>query len=192
VSLTTEADICQLIMRDAWRMEMLAAARAMNLSDWAIGAGFVRAAVWDELTAKSEPTPLPDLDLIYFGANNVSPDRDYALRETINQQTLSDLWDVKNQARMHLRNDDPPYADTTEALANWLETPTCIAVRLERDDALTLLAPLGIDDLLNLHVAPTQAGRRKPGQYMNRMQSKNWAGIWPGLVVEELEMGQLK
>ena len=45
MNLATENDICQLIMRDAWRMDMLRYARRLDLPDWSIGAGFVRAAV---------------------------------------------------------------------------------------------------------------------------------------------------
>ncbi len=185
MTLTTETDICQLIMQDSWRMDMLRYARAMALPDWAIGAGFVRTAVWDALSGKSTATALPDLDLIYFDPENADSDHDEKLRTVITRQSACDLWDVKNQARMHLRNDDPPYHDTTEALANWLEIPTCVAVRLEHDDSITMLAPHGIEDLLARHVRPTPAGLRKPDQYGKRMQSKNWCALWPGLVVED-------
>ena len=185
MSLTTEAHICQLIMRDPWRMEMLRFARAMNLPDWCIGAGFVRALVWDTLVGNKTPYRLPDLDLVYFDPANIDPDHDFQLRDQLNTQSSSDLWDVKNQARMHSRNDDPPYRDTAEALSNWLETPPTIAIRLEANDTPSLIAPLGIDDLLALRVRPTAAALRKPDQYRARMEAKNWAAIWPGLIVED-------
>ncbi|MBT3557700.1 MAG: nucleotidyltransferase family protein [Rhodospirillales bacterium] len=185
MSLTTESDICHLIEQDPWRMEMLRFARAMNLPDWCIGAGFVRAAVWDALTNNATPFRLPDLDLIYFNPSNIDPTHDSQLQGQLIARSSCDLWDVKNQARMHLRNDDPPYKDTSEAVSNWLETPTCVAIRLEHDDTLTLISPHGIVDLLGLHSRPTAAALRKPDQYRSRMKAKNWAAIWPGLVVED-------
>lgn len=185
MTLSTENDVCQLIMQDPWRMEMLRHARAMALPDWAIGAGFVRAAVWDALSDTPTRTALPDLDLIYFDPSDVNRRHEFIVRDTLNRLSACALWDVKNQARMHHRNDDPPYRDTSDAIANWLETPTCVAVRLDEDDSLKLIAPLGLEDLLKLHVRPTPAGLRKPHQYRDRMHAKNWAAMWPRLRLDD-------
>jgi hypothetical protein len=42
------------------------AAREVNAPEWWIGAGAIRTAVWDRLHGYAQPTPLADLDLIYF------------------------------------------------------------------------------------------------------------------------------
>lgn len=84
------------------------------------------------------------------------------------------------------RNDDAPYKDTTDALAHWMETPTCIAARLDDADHVTILAPHGVEDLLALRARPTAAAQSKMDQYRARMAAKNWAGLWPGLSVEYL------
>jgi len=42
----------------------------------------------------------------------------------------------------------------------WLETPTCTAVRLDKNDKLHSIAPFGINDLLKMNIRPTPAGRR--------------------------------
>ena len=92
-------------------------------------------------------------------------------------------WSVKNQARMHLANGDQPYCDTFDAMRHWLETPTCVAVRLHGSDTLELAAPYGIDDLLDMVLRPTPAGRRRNQSYGERIFNKNWLNKWPNASV---------
>ena len=95
-------------------------------------------------------------------------------------------WSARNQARMHTRNDDRPYRDTADAVSYWLETATGIAVRLESDDSLTVIAPFGLADLMSLHSRPTARGRERYDNYCARIQAKNWPVRWPKVVVEGL------
>lgn len=66
---TTE-DIKNLILEDKWMMDILGAAQQLDLPDWWICAGFVRSKIWDALHGYIERTPLEDIDVIYFDANN--------------------------------------------------------------------------------------------------------------------------
>jgi hypothetical protein len=61
----------------------------------------------------------------------------------------------------------------------WLETVTGIGVRLEADDTLTVIAPLGTDDLLNLRCRPTEFGRTRRHEYDARVEAKRWRELWP-------------
>lgn len=176
------------VMRaDPWRMEALACARGLALPDWGIGAGFVRNAVWDRLHGFSQPTPLADIDLLYFDLSDLSPDREKVCEAKLQRGNSGAPWEVRNQARMHLRNGDPSYRSTADALCYWLETVTAVAVRLEADDKLTVLAPLGLEDLMGLRVRPTAAGRRRNAEYSRRMRAKAWPTIWPALRLEGME-----
>ena len=179
-------DIAHLIETDSWRMEILRAVAPLRFPDWAIGAGFVRAAVWDALTGKPEPTPLPDIDVIYFDPENTSRAHEDRLSSVLAASLPDISWDLKNQARMHLRNGDAPYRDTEDALAHWMETPTCVAARLDDAGRVSILSPHGVEDLLALRVRPTAAAHMKMDQYRTRMAKKKWAELWPGLVVEGL------
>lgn len=176
------------VMRaDPWRMEALACARSLALPDWGIGAGFVRNAVWDRLNGYSQPTPLADIDLLYFDPRDLSPNREKVCEAELSTLMSGAPWEVRNQARMHLRNGDAPYRGTADALRYWLETVTAVAVRLGADDSLTVLAPLGLGDLMDLRVRPTAAGRRRIAEYSQRMRAKDWPTIWPALRVEGME-----
>lgn len=175
-----------LILGDPWRLEVLTAARELALPDWAIGAGFVRSAVWDHLHDFTKRSELEDIDLIYFDPDDCSETREKDLDRRLGAVAPGIPWSVKNQARMHLRNDDPPYHGTGHALFHWLETPTAVAVRLEPDEGLTVLAPHGLDDLWDLRTRPTPSGRRRHAEYAARMAKKDWPRRWPKVVVQGL------
>ena len=184
IRIKTIDDIAKLIEGDPWRMEVLRCVDGLMLPDYAIGAGFVRAAVWDKITNKPTPTSLDDIDALYFDAGNLGEEVDKQIERQLRVLMPSVPWSVKNQARMHLRNGDEPYHNTEHAISFWLETPTCVAARLDKFGNVTLIAPHGIDDLINLRVRPTRRGREKFDQYIERVTGKNWLKHWPNLVIE--------
>lgn len=173
-------------------METLAHVRAVAttqaLPDWAVGAGFVRNAVWDHLHDRAPMTPLADIDVLFFDRHPKRCDPAFEREMEAELRTFCGVrpWSVRNQARMHTRNGDAPYASTSDAMTYWLETPTAVAVRLLADDKIELLAPYGLDDLFACRARPTPAGRRKPGQYASRMTSKAWPKTWWQVVVTDI------
>ena len=178
------AQLQTLITNDPRRLRILQQVRELDLPDCWVAAGFVRSAVWDHLHQRT-PSPLPeDIDVIWFDRSQTAPARDAELETILRHQDESLQWSVKNQARMHLRNDDAPYASATEAMRYWPETATAVAVRLDEQGRLEVAAPLGLEDLFNLVVRP--AGRFKGEKqpiYQQRLRSKNWLATWPKLKV---------
>ena len=166
-------------------METLKAVRELGLPDWAIGAGFIRNAVWDHLHGFDMITPLADIDVLYFEPGDLSKERELDIEATLKAISPDRPWSVRNQARMHLRNNDAPYASTEDALRYWLETPTCVAARLETDNSLTLFSPYGLSDLMEMRASLTKHGETRIEQYKARMKEKNWPSIWPKVVVTD-------
>jgi uncharacterized protein len=179
MQLQTAADLTAFIMADPWRRAVLEAVRRQGLPDWAVGAGFIRSPVWDALHGYAEPTPLPDVDVLFFDRSVISREHETVIERALGEALPSIPWSVKNQARMHLRNGDAPYADTADALRFWLETPTAIAIRIGDGGAATLLAPFGVEDLLAMVCRPTPQGRRRMSAYQSRVREKNWPARWP-------------
>ena len=178
------ADVLRLIAADSWRMEVLRNVRAMALPDCWIGAGFVRASVWDFLHGYDRPTSLDDVDVIYYDAVRTDGAEDRRHENRLRALSPAVPWSVRNQARMHIRNGDAPYRNTSDALCHWLETPTAVAVRMDGDGRLELVSPLGLDDLLAMRVAPTShALSRRLAAYRTRVLSKPWARQWPRLEI---------
>jgi len=162
-------------------MDVIAAARDLHLHDWAIGAGFVRNLVWDHLHGQTDPTPLNDIDVLFFDPDDLSRGREDRLQARLSDAMPGLPWSVRNQARMHLGNGDPPYGNTLHAMSCWLETATAVGVRQSAEGELDLLAPFGTADLFALRVAPTAAGLRKRQAYLSRVRSKGWLETWPRL-----------
>jgi uncharacterized protein len=169
----------RIIAEDAMAMEQLRAVRSLALPDWCIAAGFLRNRVWDRFHGIVPARPPVDIDVIYFDASDPAGDR-----ESGYEAQLADIlprlpWQVRNQARMHVRKNLPPHLSTADAMTFWLESVTPVGVRLEADDQLTVVAPLGVDDLLNLRCRPTPYGRMRRSEYDSRIAAKRWRELWP-------------
>lgn len=177
------AEIIDLLARDPERMHLLRTVLEHGPARAWIGAGFVRNAVWDALHGHTTATPLADVDVLYFDPLQLDVAADLAFEQRLIEVCPQMPWSVRNQARMHLRNGDPAYADVADALRHWPEVCTAIAVRLSGDQ-LELLAPLGVEDLLQLRVAPTQHFLRKLDIYRQRLRAKDWLRRWPLLRIE--------
>ncbi|MEW9798402.1 nucleotidyltransferase family protein [Alteromonas sp. CYL-A6] len=176
------ARLSALLRADPFRMRCLRAVRALKLNDAFIAAGFVRNAIWDACHGYDEPTPLNDIDVVYFDRRDCSEARDAALTEQLQSQVPDVVWEVKNQARMHAKHNHSPYTNTTEALRHWVEIPTCVGVRLEEDDSLTVTAPFGLAHNFSLNVAINPDFPR-PYVFRQRIASKQWLLRWPRLRV---------
>lgn len=180
------AAICRLIASSALHRSALDIVRGLALPDCWIGAGFVRSAVWDRLHGFTTPTPLTDIDVIWFDADRADPSLDDALTARLKAIRPDLPWSVKNQARMHERNGDPPYRSSSDAVWHWPETATAVAISSGADGALPLLAPFGVDDLLAMIVRPTPHFRaHRPAAYRERLRRKQWRKRWPNLTVLE-------
>jgi hypothetical protein len=151
-----------------------------------IGAGFVRNAVWDHLSGKdTEATPLADLDVVFHDPVIATAEHDARIEAALSIAAPDLPWSVRNQARMHERNGHDPYRDVADALTHWPETATAIAARLG-PNGVEILAPFGVDDVLEMIIRPTPGFRAKPEIPLARLEAKGWLTRWPSLRVVEL------
>ncbi|WP_303806513.1 nucleotidyltransferase family protein [Aeromonas rivipollensis] len=172
-----------LLRADPLRMACLWAARELALPDWALGAGFVRNLIWDHLHQKAEPTPLNDIDLIYLDPGDPEGADEREHEAWLAARVPGQHWEVRNQARMHMRQRVPPFASSLEALSHWVEVPTCIGVRLLANDEFEWLAPHGFGHNWSLQVSANPRCRQESRIFIDRIRDKQWQRIWPDLVV---------
>lgn len=172
-----------LLETDPWRMDCLQIVRSLQLPDWYIGAGFLRNAIWDALHDKPVPTLLNDVDVIYFDPGDLGAEAEAQLEATLTALAPDVAWQVRNEARMHIPNQHAPYRDSADAIAHWPETPTCVGVRLETDDSLTIAAPYGLSENWSLRVAPNPVVPCPIELFNQRVFDKRWLEIWPRLQV---------
>jgi hypothetical protein len=170
----------RLLLNDPLRIKALYAVRALQLSDGWIGAGFVRDAVWDDLHGYGQRPVYGDVDVVWFDAECCDSAQDCDLEERLSLQYSAFNWSVKNQARMHQRNDHAPYLSTENALRYWPETATAVAVRIGKRGLIEIIAPWGLDDLFELRLRPTpQFEREKFAIFRHRVVSKRWSERYP-------------
>lgn len=162
-------------------MQALSIASDLNLNDWCIAGGFVRNLVWDQLHDYQQPTPLNDLDVIYYDPTNIDIAAEKYFERLLSQS--SDYpWSVKNQARMHLINQDRCYSSSMDAMTYWVETQTAVGISLSHDGELNVLAPFGLQSLFDFSIT-INPKRPKPETFKRRVADKRWLQTWPRLRV---------
>ncbi|PAV29760.1 hypothetical protein CIL05_10365 [Virgibacillus profundi] len=181
MKLENEADIIQIISEDQWMMNVLHTASELDLPDWWICAGFARSKIWDVLHGFEKRTEIADIDVVYYDEKNINEVEEKRLESLLAGLLPGLPWSVKNEARMHLRNNLDPYTDTEDAIAKFPETATALGVRLDNNGKLILTAPHGTRDVLNMVVRPTpffQKSDRLMKIYEKRVLQKNWHSRW--------------
>ncbi len=171
--------IVELIKQDPIRVEALAHVSQLGLPQCYIAAGFVRNLVWDSLHNFNEPTPLNDVDVIYFDPieSNSSAHLDY--EELLKARIPKLNWQVRNQATMNERNGDEPYQSSLDAMSYWPEKETAVAVRQVGSNKYECIAAFGFESLFSYWV--THNPKRLRETFENRVSSKGWLVRWPSL-----------
>lgn len=181
--LKTEADVAAFIAAQPALMAALALVARQKLPDCWIGAGFVRNAVWDALHGRARAQHVGDVDVVYFDPEDPSAETEAVVEASLRMADPSLNWSVKNQARMHLRNAEAPYASVADAMLRWPEICTAIGARVwER--GVEIAAPFGVEDLVTLRVRPTPAFAAKLALYRERVRAKRWRERWPLLSID--------
>jgi len=181
-----EEKIISLIREDKWMMDILKSAKSLNLPDWWICAGFVRSKIWDTLHNFSQRTLIPDIDVIYFDPTSIDELEEKKLEEKLKILMPNTPWSVKNEARMHIKSNMPPYSSSVDAISKFTETATALGVKLDEKDNLVITAPCGISDVVNLVVKPTPfftETKERVEIYEDRITKKKWKSTWHNLKV---------
>ncbi|WP_100372341.1 nucleotidyltransferase family protein [Bacillus sp. FJAT-45037] len=184
-----EDEIIALVEDDEWMMEILKTVRSLNLTDWWICAGFVRSKIWDVLHGFNERTRIPDIDVIYYDTTQLNELEEKRIEETLTLILPNIPWSVKNEARMHLRNNVEPYSSSVDAISKFPETATALGVKLDEIDKVILTAPYGVSDVVNLEVKPTPyflANENLARIYNERILKKNWEATWDKVSVYQI------
>ena len=183
-----EARLIQIVRADPGLMHVLTVVRSLGLPDWRVFSGAVYQSVWNALTGRPAGYGVRDYDVGYF-----DPDTSWDAEDAIIKRVASafeppfrDLVEVRNQARVpiwfpdHFGEPYDPLSGTDEALERFVAPAFAIGVRLEPDDAISIAAPLGLEDMFALTLRPNP----------NRGVARDWARIveratarWPELTL---------
>lgn len=181
--------VAELLRRDPRRWQALGLVEALGLPQGCIGAGFVRNLVWDTGHGTARDCQEEDVDVLFYDPSNIDAAYDTEIEATLRDRAPDLNWSVKNQARMHLRNNEPPYTSVEDAMRFWPETATAVAAMRSGADC-SLIAPFGLYDLGNLILRPTSAAPHKIAAFHARIIAKKWLERWPKvrLVVDGVQV----
>ena len=188
--LRNKEDVIKLIYGDEKMMEIIKVASTLNLPDWWICAGFIRSKIWDTLHGFNNRTETPDVDVIYFDHTNIDERSEKELESKLISVMPNIPWSVKNEARMHVINNLPPYTSSEDAISKFPETATALGVKLDKDNNLILTSPHGINDVINLEVRPTHYFteiKEFTAIYEERILKKDWKAIWHKIKVYHIK-----
>ena len=182
-----EQHLCDLVRSSEGLMAALEAIRSLGLHSWCLGAGIIRALVWDHLHGYHRPSTVPDADVAFFDA--LAP---HELDAYLERQLIALLpgvaWEVVNQAKVHtwyskaFGQEVAPLVSLVDGLATWPETATCVGVYLDAEDGLHVIAPHGLSDLFEMRVRYNPR-RVSFETFMHRVQSKRFLERWPRLTI---------
>jgi hypothetical protein len=179
-----EQDLIRLIQATPSFMSILETVRACNPPDWLVGAGAIRNLVWDHLHQYHSPTPVADIDVIFFDPQDISPERDRIIQQQLVQRLPVANWEATNQAAVHLWYEEvfgfsvPALHSSEEGVSTWPETATSVAVRLLSTNHIRIVAPCGLSDLFNM-VLRRNPCRATKEQFGRRVHSKQILHKWP-------------
>ena len=186
------ARLVAIVRADPGLMHVLTIVRGLGLDDWRVFSGAVYQSVWNAVTGRPAGYGRKDYDLGYF-----DPDTSWDAEDVVIQRVAaafdepfrSDV-EVRNQARVHLWFPDrfgEPYdalTGTDQALARFVASAFAVGVRLEADDAISVAAPFGLEDVFSMTLRPNP----------NRPLAKGWGKAvvsararWPEVIVSEPE-----
>lgn len=166
-------------------MEILHQAKSLELPDWWICAGFVRSKVWDELHGFTCRTPHPDIDVIYYDQHDLKEETEKEYEDRLRALNPTIPWSVKNEARMHVRNNVSPYESSIDAISKFPETATALGVKIDSNNRIILTTPYGIRDVIHLEVRPTPyiLKNQLTTLYEERIRKKDWKSTWTKLKI---------
>jgi hypothetical protein len=183
--------LIDIVRADPGLMHVLRTVRGLGLPDWRLVSGAVYQAVWNARTGRPAGYGIKDYDLAYFDGSDLSYEAEDGVIKRVAaafDEPFRSQVEVRNQARVHLwfenRFGEPyePLGSTDEALGRFVAPAFAVGVRLEADDAITVAAPFGLEDVFAMLVRPNP----------NRPLAKGWArtvenarGRWPELTVVE-------
>jgi hypothetical protein len=182
-------ELGEIVQKSTWFMNALFAVGSLRLPSWCIGAGAVRNLVWDHLHGYSEPSALPDVDVVYFDKDDLDPATEARFLNILRNCEPHIPWEVTNQAAVHLWFERyfghaiKPYQSLEEAVGSWPEYATSVGITLDGNGNIQVIAPWGLEDLFAMKVRRNRA-HVSLETYFKRIEEKQFAKRWPRVAIE--------
>jgi len=185
-----EARLIDIVRSSPELMTVLTTMRDLGLPDWRLFSGSVYQAVWNVKTGRPVGYGVKDYDIGYFDPDTSWDAEDVFIKRAAAafDEPLKSKVEVRNQARVHLWFGDhfnepyEPLTHTDEALGRFVAPTFAVGVGLEADDAISVAAPFGLQDVFDMVIRPNP----------DRPRASGWDKViasararWPELTVVE-------
>ena len=187
-----EERLVGIVRADPGLMHVLKGVRSQNLPDWRVFSGAVYQSVWNALTGRPAGYGVRDYDVGYYDPDTRWDAEDVIIKRVAAafEEPFRSTVEVRNQARVpiwfpaHFGEPYDPLSGTDEALERFVAPAFAVGVRLEADDAISVAAPLGLDDIfaLTLRPNPHRGVARDWPRVVERARAR-----WPELTIIEPE-----
>jgi len=177
-----EEKLVEIMLMNPRTVLDLETVKSLELKNWFIAAGYVRNQVWDYLHNNKETLIFEDVDIIYYDSSDITEETDKKYEEQLRAINSNLNWSVKNQARMHLRNNHEPYFDIDDAMRRWPETATAVGIKLTDQGRIDVIAPHGLEDLFELKLRQSKYCNDR-AIFMKRIYDKKWLVRWNQLKI---------
>lgn len=185
-----ESRLIDIVRANADLMHVLRVMRDLDLPDWRLFSGAVYQSVWNERTGRAPGYGVKDYDIGYFDPDTSWDAEDEVIKRVAAAFTpeVRDIVEVRNQARVHLWFEGKfgeryePLTCTDDAPARFVAPAFALGVRLEKDDAISVFAPFGLQDVFEMVIRPNPTRGLTRG--WNRVIA-NARGRWPEITVIE-------
>lgn len=183
-----ESQLTEIIKNSPTIMTILKTCRDAGLPDWRLVSGAIYGSVFNHISDKEPDYGIKDYDIAYYDTDNSYEAEDVWIKkiDAALPETLRPFVEVRNQARVHLWFEKkfgapyPPLKNTDESLERYLCYAHAVAIRLEKDDTISIAAPFGLDDVFNMVMRPNP----NRGQTENRLaKSLSIKERWPEVTI---------
>ncbi len=171
-------------------MQVMRGVRALELPDWRLVSGCVYQTFWNRASCREPDYGLKDYDAVYFDPDSSYEAEDVHIRRAAAAfaPPLDQIVEVRNQARVHLwfegKFGEPyaPLACTDGALERFLCPAFAVGIRLEADDAISVAAPFGLEDMAAMRLRPNPRRPYNADGFARVVASARRR--WPEVIVE--------
>lgn len=151
-------------------------------------AGVIRNWIWSMLHGQDYLFEGTEIDVIFYAPDEKNQEFVLNIKSSLVDAYPNYIWDVTNQAKVHewYKTENgktiAPLKSIQEALSYWPETATAIAVRIDQNNQIEVIAPFGLHDLFELKLRWNDRLVLR-GVFEERLTSKQFLKRWPKLKV---------
>ena len=153
-----------------------------------LSAGVIRNWIWSHLHGQKYDFHQTEVDVVFYDAEEINQQRTLKLKSLLEAKYPDQIWDITNQAHVHhwykteSGHTIQPLKSMSEALSYWPETATAIAVRMDEQHQIEVIAPLGLSDLFELKLRWNDRFVSR-GVFEQRVKTKRFLERWPQLEI---------